>query len=92
MSLSCSTTVTVTGTSSFEPSGYVTVILPVTLSPGFLSAGIVTVTLPLSSTEITPGWSLSYVVPVGISFRFSSVNGTSTLAPGFPDPSSYFGV
>ena len=48
-------TVTFTGTSSVEPSGYVTVILPVTLSPGFLSFGIVTVTFPLSSTSITPG-------------------------------------
>ena len=85
-------TVTLTGTSSFEPSGYVTVILPVTLSPGFLSAGIVTVTFPLSSTAIIPGWSLTYVAVGGRSFPFSSFNGISTLAPGFPLPSSYFGV
>ena len=49
-------------------------------------------TLPLSSTVMTPGWSLSYVVPVGISFPFSSFNGRSTLAPGLPFPSSYLGV
>ena len=69
-----------------------TVILPVTLSPGFLSFGIVTVTLPLSSTVITPGWSLSNVVPSGIFLLFSSFNGISTLVPGLPLPSSYFGV
>ena len=68
-----------------------TVILPVTLSPGFLSFGIVTVTLPLSSTLIS-GVSLSKVVPVGISFLFSSVNGISTSVPGLPFPSSYLGV
>ena len=69
-----------------------TVILPVILSPGFLSFGIVTVTFPLSSTSITPGWSLSKVVPVGMSLPFSSVTGISTLDPGLPLPSLYFGV
>ena len=49
-------------------------------------------TLPLSSTVITPGLSLSKVVPVGISFSFSSVNGISTSVPGLPFPSSYLGV
>ena len=92
VSLAGVVTVTFTGTSSFDPSGYVTVTLPVILSPGFASFGIVTITFPLSSTVITPGWSLSNVVPPGIFLPFSSVNGISTLAPGFPFPSSYFGV
>ena len=85
-------TVTFTGTSSLDPSGYVTVTFPVTLSPGFAPSGIVTVTFPSLSTVITPGLSLSNVVPSGIFLPFSSVNGISTLDPGFPDPSSYFGV
>ena len=91
-SLSRLVTVTFTGTSSFDPSGYVTVILPVILSPGFDPSGIVTVTFPSLSTAITPGWSLSNVVPLGISFLFVSFTGISTLVPGFPFPSSYFGV
>ena len=62
------------------------------LSPGFLSAGMVTVTFPLSSTAITPGWSLTYVVPSGIFLPSFSFNGKSTDVPGFPFPSSYFGV
>ena len=81
-----------TGTSSFDPSGYVTVTLPVILSPGFAPSGIVTVTFPSLSTVMTPGWSLSKVVPDGIFLPFSSVNGISTLDPGFPVSSSYFGV
>ena len=49
-------TVTVTGTSSSDPSGYLTRTLPVTLSPGFLSDGMVTVTLPVVlSTVMIPG-------------------------------------
>ena len=81
-----------TGISSLDPSGYVTVTLPVILSPGFAPSGIVTVTLPSLSTSITPGWSLSKVVPVGMSLPFSSVTGISTLDPGLPLPSLYFGV
>ena len=69
-----------------------TVTLPVILSPGLASFGIVTVTFPLSSTVMTLGWSLSKVVPSGIFLPFSSVNGISTLDPGLPLPSSYFGV
>ena len=69
-----------------------TVTLPVILSPGLASFGIVTVTFPLSSTVMTPGWSLSKVVPSGIFLPFSSVTGISTLEPGFPVSSSYFGV
>ena len=86
------TTVTFTGTSSVDPSGYLTRTFPVTSSPGFLSAGIVTVTFPLSSTVTTPGVKLVYVAVGDRSFPFSSFNGISTLAPGFPVPSSYFGV
>ena len=63
-----------------------------TSSPGFLSAGMVTVTLPLSSTVIRPGVPLVYVVPDGIVLPFTSFNGKSTDDPGFPLPSSYFGV
>ena len=55
ISLSCSPTVTVTGTSSVDPSGYLTRTLPVILSPGFAPSGIVTVTLPSLSTVITSG-------------------------------------
>ena len=87
-----SVTVTVTGTSSSDPSGYLTRTFPVTLSPGFLSAGIVTVTFPLSSTVTTPGVKLVYVVPAGIVFPFASLTGMPTDSPGFPLPSSYFGV
>ena len=47
-------TVTFTGTSSSDPSGYLTRIFPVTSSPGVLSDGMVTVTLPSLSTVI-PG-------------------------------------
>ena len=54
-SLSRLVTVTFTGTSSFDPSGYVTVTLPVILSPGFDSSGIVTVTFPSLPTVMTPG-------------------------------------
>ena len=86
------TTVTFTGTSSSDPSGYLTRTFPVTSSPGFLSAGIVTVTFPLLSTAIIPGWSLTYVAVGGRSFPFSSFNGKSTDSPGFPVPSAYFGV
>ena len=86
------TTVTFTGTSSSDPSGYLTRTFPVTSSPGFLSAGIVTVTFPLSSTVTTPGVKLVYVVPVGMSLPFASLTGISTDSPGFPFPSSYFGV
>ena len=85
-------TVTVTGISSVDPSGYLTFTFPVILSPGFAPSGIVTVTFPSLSTVITPGLSLSNVVPSGIFLPFSSVNGISTLDPGFPFPSSYFGV
>ena len=91
MSLSGVFTVTLTGTSSCDPSGYVTVILPVISSPGFLSSGIVTVTFPLSSTVI-PGVKLSNLVPSGIVLPFSSVTGISTLEPGIPVPSLYLGV
>ena len=84
-------TVTLTGTSSFEPSGYVTVTFPVMTSPGFLSFGIATVTFPLSSTVI-PGVSLWNFVFSGISLPSFSFNGNSTVPPGFPSPSSYFGV
>ena len=45
---------TFTGTSSSEPSGYLTRTFPVTSSPGVLSDGMVTVTLPSLSTVI-PG-------------------------------------
>ena len=48
-------TVTFTGTSSVDPSGYLTRTLPVILSPGFAPSGIVTVTFPSLSTVITPG-------------------------------------
>ena len=54
-SLSRLVTVTFTGTSSFDPSGYVTVTLPVILSPGFDSSGMVTVTFPSLPTVMTPG-------------------------------------
>ena len=91
MSLSGVVTVTLTGTSSFDPSGYVTLIVPGISSPGSLSSGIVTVTLPLSSTVI-PGVKLSNFVPSGIVLPVSSVTGTSTLAPGIPFPSSYLGL
>ena len=50
-----------------------------------------TVTLPLSSTVI-PGVKLSKLVPSGIVLPASSFTGTSTLAPGFPSPSSYLGI
>ena len=50
-------TLTVTGTSSSDPSGYLTLTFPLMISPGFLSAGMVTVTLPLLSTVI-PGVKL----------------------------------
>ena len=91
LSLSLLVTVTLTGTSSFDPSGYVTLIVPGNSSPGFLSSGIVTVTLPLSSTVI-PGVRLSNLVPSGIVLPASSFNGNSTVPPGFPSPSSYLGV
>ena len=81
-----------TGTSSSDPSGYLTRTFPVISSPGFLSFGIVTVTFPLSSTVTTPGVKLVYVVPDGMVFPFASVNGMSTDAPGLPLPSLYFGV
>ena len=86
------TTVTFTGTSSSEPSGYLTRTFPVTSSPGFLSAGMVTVTFPLSSIVTTPGVLLVYVVPAGIVLPLASLTGISTDAPGLPLPSSYFGV
>ena len=91
LSLSLLVTVTLTGTSSFEPSGYVTLIVPGNSSPGFLFSGIVTVTLPLSSTVI-PGVKLSNLVPSGIILPSFSFNGNSTVPPGFPSPSSYLGV
>jgi len=91
LSLSLLVTVTLTGTSSFDPSGYVTLIVPEISSPGFLSSGIVTVTLPLSSTVI-PGVRLSNLVPSGIVLPASSFTGNSTVPPGFPSPSSYLGV
>ncbi|RSJ09390.1 hypothetical protein D8836_10430 [Streptococcus mitis] len=91
MSLSRLVTVIFTGISSFDPSGYVTVTLPVISSPGFLSSGIVTVTLPLSST-VMPGVSLSNFVPSGSGLPVSSVTGISTLVPGLPCPSSYLGL
>ena len=91
LSLSLLVTVTRTGTSSFDPSGYVTLIVPGNSSPGFLSSGIVTVTLPLSSTVI-PGVRLSNLVPSGIVLPSFSFNGNSTVPPGFPSPSSYLGV
>ena len=58
VSFSGGVTVTVTGTSSVDPSGYLTRTFPVTSSPGFLSDGMVTVTFPLSSTVTTPGVKL----------------------------------
>ena len=63
-------TVTDTGTSSVDPSGYLTRTFPVILSPGFDPSGIVTVTFPSLSTVITPGLSLSNVVPSGIFLHF----------------------
>ena len=91
MSLSWFVTVTSTGTMSFDPSGYVTVISPVILSPGFAPSGIVTVTFPSLSTVI-PGVLLSNLVPSGIVLPSFSFNGNSTLVPGLPFSLSYSGV
>ena len=91
VSFSGGVTVTFTGTSSSDPSGYLTRTFPVTSSPGFLSFGIVTVTFPSLSTVI-PGVPLSNVVPSGIFLPFASLTGMSTDDPGFPLPSLYFGV
>ena len=91
MSLSLFVTITSTGTISFVPSGYVTVISPVILSPGFAPSGIVTITLPSLSTVI-PGLSLWKVVPSGIFLPAFSFNGNSTVPPGLPFPLSYSGV
>ena len=55
VSFSGGVTVTFTGTSSVDPSGYLTRTLPVILSPGFEPSGIVTVTFPSLSTVITSG-------------------------------------
>ena len=91
MSVSGVFTVTFTGISSCDLSGYVTVILPVISSPGFAPSGIVTVTFPSLSTVI-PGVEVSNLVPSGIVLPFSSFTGISTLAPRIPVPSSYLGV
>ena len=91
-----SSTVTVTSTVSFEPSGYVTSTGTVILSPGLASSGTGTVISPVFSSTFTPSGAPSpgvNFVPSGASVGLPSLSlkpGASivTSSPGLPEPSS----
>ena len=93
-----SLTFTVTGTSSVEPSGYVTFTL-ISCSPDGVPSGGATVNSPVfgsTSTQLGASGSFSNLVPSGIFAGLPSlsvlVGVTLFVSPGLTSTSSYFGL